>query len=212
MSGLGFFLAHAGELGVRSGEHVVLCVATLSGATLIGLPIGALLANRPRLAAGVLAVCSTIQTVPSLALLGFLMVVTGRIGWAPSLVALLLYALLPILRNTVVGLRSTPPTVQQAAIALGMTEAQVLWEVSLPLAMPVVIGGLRTAAVWTVGTATLCAFIGAGGLGVFINRGIESVDGRLVLLGVVPAATLALLVDLLFAWMGRRLAPPGTTA
>ena len=204
-----FLAAHASDLAWRSGEHVALCASTLAAACLIALPLGVWLTRLPRAAGAVLGMCSVVQTVPSLALLGFLMVLTGRIGWVPSVLALFLYALLPILRNTIVGLGTTPPPVRQAAIALGMTGDQVLWQVSLPLAMPVVIAGLRTAAVWTIGTATLCAFIGAGGLGVFINRGIETVDARMVLLGVVPAAALALAVDALFAWCGRRLTPAG---
>ncbi len=210
MSWVAFLSAHLDALAVRTGEHVAICAVTVAAAGLIALPLGVRLARDPRLAPVVLAGCSAIQTIPSLALLGFLMALTGRIGWLPSIIALLLYALLPILRNTITGLSTTPPLVREAAEALGMTGSQILWQVSLPLAMPVVVAGVRTAAAWTIGTATLCAFIGAGGLGVFINRGIETVDPRLVLLGVVPAAVLALLVDGLFAWVGRRLTPPGS--
>lgn len=204
-----FLAAHHADLLWRTGEHLALCGVTLAAACLIAFPFGVWLSRLPRTAGGVLSLCSLIQTVPSLALLGLLMVLTGRIGWVPSVLALFLYALLPILRNTIVGLNSTPSPVRQAAMALGMTATQMRWQVSLPLAMPVVVAGLRTAAVWTIGTATLCAFIGAGGLGVFINRGIETVDARLVLLGVLPAATLALMVDLLFVWIGRFLTPRG---
>lgn len=204
-----FLAAHRSDLLWRSGEHVALCAFTLAAACLFALPLGVWLSQSKRTARAILGICSVIQTVPSLALLGFLMVLTGRIGWVPSVLALFLYALLPILRNIIVGLNTTPPPVHQAAIALGMTSAQIRWQVGLPLAMPVVVAGVRTAAVWTIGTATLCAFIGAGGLGVFINRGIETVDARMVLLGVVPAATLAVTVDALFAWCGRRLTPAG---
>lgn len=209
MTWMEFLTAHRADLLWRSGEHVALCAFTLAAAGLFALPAGVWLAGKPRMAGSVLGLCSLVQTIPSLALLGFLLVLTGRIGWMPSVIALFLYALLPILRNTIVGLGTTPAPVRQAATALGMTPDQVLWQVSLPLALPVIFAGLRTAAVWTIGTATLCAFIGAGGLGVLINRGIETVDARMVLLGVVPAACLALIVDGLFAWCSRRLAHLG---
>jgi osmoprotectant transport system permease protein len=211
MSWLDFLAAHQADLWWRTAEHLALCVTTLAVATAAAVPLGVALAGVPRLASAVLAASAIVQTVPSLALLGFLMVVTGRIGWVPSVIALLLYSLLPILRNVIVGLGQTPAPIRQAAVALGMTRSQILWQVDLPLAMPVVIAGLRTAAVWTVGTATLCAFIGAGGLGVFINRGIETIDPRLVLLGVVPTAAMALIADAIFHRVGRHLTPPGGT-
>jgi osmoprotectant transport system permease protein len=124
------------------------------------------------------------------------------------LLALFLYSLLPIIRNTVIGLRQTPRDVLEAAIASGMTPSQARWEVSVPLATPIILAGIRTATALAIGTATLCAFIGAGGLGVFINRGLETVDGRLVLLGVVPAAAMALLADAALALATRLLPGP----
>ncbi|MFM2091308.1 MAG: hypothetical protein RLZZ127_1797 [Planctomycetota bacterium] len=202
-----FLRHHAAEFALRCTEHTLLCIAAMAVAMVVAVPLGVVLARRPRLAGLATGAAGLVQTVPSLALLGLLMVLTGRIGWVPSVIALLLYALLPILRNTIVGLGAVPRPVRDAAEALGMTRDQVLWQVSLPLAVPVVVAGLRTAWVWTVGAATLCAFIGAGGLGVFINRGIDTIDPRLVMLGVVPSALLALAGDLVLAGLGRWLEP-----
>lgn len=211
MSIFEFLKIHAPDLYTRTLEHLLLCSVTLAGACLLAVPGGILLTRAPRLAVPMMAFVSVVQTIPSLALLGILMVLTGRIGYVPSVLALFLYSLLPILRNTFTGIQQTPQAVRHAAKALGMTERQILWDVSFPLAMPVIAAGIRTAAVLVIGTATLCAFIGAGGLGVFINRGIETVNPRLVMLGVVPVAALALTTDWLLATAARALSPPGTT-
>ncbi|MCW8131745.1 MAG: ABC transporter permease [Planctomycetota bacterium] len=208
MSFLDFLRTHQSDLMQRSFEHVALCAVTLASSVLIAVPGGIVLTRLPRASSLVMAAASVIQTVPSLALLGLLMVLTGQIGYTPSIVALFLYSLLPILRNTYTGIEQTPKPVQQAALALGMTPWQVLWEVSFPLAMPVIVAGLRTAAILVIGIATLCAFIGAGGLGVFINRGLETVNPNLVMLGVVPVALMALAADGALAWLGRKLSPP----
>lgn len=208
MSFLDFLRTHQSDLFQRSFEHVALCAVTLASSVLIAVPGGIVLTRLPRASSLVMAAASVIQTVPSLALLGLLMVLTGQIGYTPSIVALFLYSLLPILRNTCTGIEQTPKPVQQAALALGMTHWQVLWEVSFPLAMPVIVAGLRTAAILVIGIATLCAFIGAGGLGVFINRGLETVNPHLVMLGVVPVALMALAADGALAWLGHKLSPP----
>jgi osmoprotectant transport system permease protein len=204
-----FLHIHSSDLAVRTFEHVTLCTVTLASACLIAVPAGVMLTGAPRFAAALMAFASVVQTVPSLALLGMLMVMTGQIGYVPSLIALFLYSLLPILRNTHVGISQTPPASIYAGTALGMTGWQLLWDVRFPLALPVIIAGVRTSAVLVIGTATLCAFIGAGGLGVFINRGIETVDSRLVMLGVIPVSLMALLSDWAFSRLGRLLSPPG---
>ncbi|MDE2141523.1 MAG: ABC transporter permease/substrate-binding protein [Elusimicrobia bacterium] len=207
-----FLLAHRAELWLRLLEHVGLTALSVALAVLAGLPLGVLARRRPRLEGLVLGTASVLQTVPSLAMLAFLMVLlaalpvlplVGRvrsIGVPPALIALTLYALLPIIRNTVAGLRGVPDATLEAADGLGMTASQRLRLVELPLALPVILAGVRTAAVIGVGVTTLSAFIGAGGLGEFINRGLYLSQNRLILLGAVPAAWLALLLDQALAW------------
>lgn len=197
-----------GELLTALGEHLELTAIAVSLAILVGLPLGALLSRQKFLAGPVLAVVGVFQTVPSLALLGLLIPLLG-IGEKPALLALYLYALLPIVRNTYVGLNSIDAATLDAARGLGMREGQVLWRIALPLALPVIMGGIRTSTVINVGVATLAALIGAGGLGKFIFRGIAMVDTKLVLLGAVPAAILALALDGLLAVAERRLVPKG---
>ncbi len=166
-----------------------------AAAVLIGVPLGVLAFFRPRIRSALLSGVGVLQTVPSLAMLALLLVAFGRIGVAPALAALTLYALLPVVRNTLVGLEGVDADVGAAARGLGMTPLQELVRVRLPLALPVMAAGVRTAAVIGVGIATLSAFIGAGGLGQFINRGLALSDTGLILLGAVPAGILALVVD-----------------
>jgi osmoprotectant transport system permease protein len=156
-----------------------------------------------------LAFANVMQTVPSLALFGFLIPLPfiGGIGKRTAVVALVLYALLPILRNAVAGIQSVDPAVREAAVALGMTPNQLLRRVELPLAARTILAGLRIATVTTIGTATIAAAIGGGGLGVFIFRGLASVDGNQILAGAVPAAMLALAADGGLGWIERRLSP-----
>jgi osmoprotectant transport system permease protein len=199
-----FLRAHAAELGAHAYEHLSLTLSALGIATAIGLPLGVWLTRRPSLSALVLAAVSVMQTVPSLALLGILIPLTG-IGRLPAIIALLLYALLPIVRNTVVGLVQVDPAVREAAVAMGMKDRQVLARVELPLALPVIFAGVRTATVVAVGVATLAALVGAGGLGVYIFRGISLADTQLVLLGAVPAAVLALALDAALGVVEQRL-------
>lgn len=169
-------------------------LSTVAAVT-IGVPLGILGFRRAGLRSVLLPLVGVLQTIPSLAMLALLLVAFGRIGTVPALVALTLYALLPIVRNTIVGLEGMDPDVGEAARGLGMTPRQELLRVRLPLALPVLAAGVRTAAVIGVGIATLSAFIGAGGLGQFINRGLALSDTGLILLGAVPAALLALVVD-----------------
>lgn len=189
-------------------EHLELTAVAVGIAIVIGVPLGAYLVRERFLAGPVLAVIGVIQTVPSLALLGLLIPLLG-IGEKPALLALFLYALLPIVRNTFAGLDGIEPAALDAARGMGMSERQILTKVSLPLALPVVMGGIRTSTVINVGVATLAALIGAGGLGKFIFRGIAMVDAETVLAGAIPAALLALLLDGLLALVERRLTPRG---
>jgi osmoprotectant transport system permease protein len=186
-------------------EHLQLTGIAVALASLAGIPFGILLTRARALAGPALAAVSVLQTVPSLALLGFLIPITG-LGPAPAIVALLVYALLPIVRNTYLGITGIEPDLKEAGRGMGMTDLQLLAQVELPLALPVLMGGVRTATVICVGTATLGAMIGAGGLGEPIFRGIALVDGPMILTGAVPAAALALLLDWLLGWMQARLA------
>jgi osmoprotectant transport system permease protein len=163
--------------------------------------------RRPALRNIALGVASVFQTIPSLALFGFLIPIPfiGGIGRRTAIVALVLYALLPILRNTYVGLSGIDPGVLQAAEAMGMTQSQILWRVRLPLALPVILAGIRTATVITIGVATIAAAIGAGGLGTFIFRGVAMVSDAVILAGAIPAALLAILADVLLARLERHL-------
>jgi osmoprotectant transport system permease protein len=185
------------ELLVLTGQHLVLVLVSTAAAVLIGLPLGIALTRFPRLAKPVLAAASLAQTIPSLALFGFLipLPLIGGIGVRTALVALVVYAVLPILRNTCVGLGQVDAAVVEAATGLGMTDGQRLRRVELPLALPVILAGVRIAVVASVGTATIAAAVGAGGLGAYVYRGIATVDTRLILAGALPAAALALLAD-----------------
>jgi ABC-type proline/glycine betaine transport system permease subunit len=194
------------EIAALTGQHVVLVLVSTALAVAIGLPLGIALTRRPRLAKPVLAAASVVQTVPSLALFGFLipLPLLGGIGARTAVTALVVYALLPILRNTYAGITSVDPATVEAATGLGMTRGERLRLVELPLALPVVLAGVRIAAVVSVGLAAIAAAIGAGGLGVLIYRGIATVDNRLILAGALPAALLALAVDGALGWLERR--------
>ena len=211
-SSLWFFVAErSSQLWVKTGEHIVLAGLSTVLAVLIGVPLGILAHRQKRIRGILLAAVGILQTVPSLALLAFLLALLGKIGFIPSVIALTLYALLPIVRNTLTGLQGVSPAIIEAARGVGMTKGQRLRLVELPLALPIIIAGIRTAAVVSVGIATLCAFIGAGGLGDFIYRGLALRNEDLILLGAIPAAILALVVDGTIAaseWsIGLRLKP-----
>jgi len=179
-------------------EHIVLVGASTSLAVLIGLPLGVLMTRRERLSRPILTFANTMQTIPSLALFGFLIPVPfiGGIGARTAILALILYSLLPIIRNTYTGIRHVDPAVREAAIGMGMTDWQLLMQVELPLAMGVIFAGIRVATVVSVGLATIAAAIGAGGLGMYIFRGVSMVDSKIILAGAIPAATMALMADL----------------
>jgi osmoprotectant transport system permease protein len=188
-------------------EHLTLVFASLAIAIAIGMPLGVIAHRKPRLAGTLMAAVGVVQTVPSLALLAFLIVLVGTIGFVPALLALAVYALLPIVRNTHAGLAALPEGMRHAGLALGMRDGQVLRSIELPLAAPTIFAGIKTAAVLNVGVATVATFIGAGGLGERIVAGLAVNDTTLMLAGAVPAAVLALLTqwvfDLLERWLVR---------
>ncbi len=195
MAILDFILDRLPELWLRTGEHVMLTSASTGTAILVGIPLGIVASRISSLRGSVMSAVGILQTIPSLAMLAILLALLGRIGAVPAIVALVLYALLPIVRNTFAGLEGVAPEVMEAAQGIGMTDRQRLRIVQLPLATPVIVAGIRTAAVVGVGIATLSAFIGAGGLGQFINEGLALSHTGLILLGAIPAAILALVVD-----------------
>jgi osmoprotectant transport system permease protein len=202
---LQFWHAHLGELLQLVRQHLLLVIVSTGVATALGLPAGILAARRPAIGRPLLAVANVAQTIPSLALFGFLLPLPfiGGVGPRTALVTLTLYALLPIVRTTVAGLRSLDRAVLDAGVAMGMTARQLLLMVELPLALPSIVAGIRVAAVVGVGTATIAAAIGAGGLGEYIFRGLSMVDTTMILAGAVPAAALALIVDGVLAGLER---------
>jgi osmoprotectant transport system permease protein len=206
MAVLRFWMSHGRELAGLLTQHLMLVFVSTGAAIAVGIPAGVFAARRPRLGRGVLVVASAAQTVPSLALLGFLLPLplVGGVGPRTALVALSIYALLPIMRTTVTGLRNLDPSIVEAGVAMGMTPRQLLWLVELPLALPSIIAGVRVATVIGVGTATIAAAIGAGGLGEYIFRGLSMVDTTTILAGAIPAALLALAFDGLLAWVEYR--------
>jgi osmoprotectant transport system permease protein len=197
MSALDFMLRNWREILALTGEHLWLVAVSTAIAVGIGIPAGLLLTRRAELKRPVLAVANILQTVPSLALFGFLipLPLVGGIGARSAIVALVVYALLPVIRNTVTGVEGVDRSVREAAVAMGMTDAQILRQVELPLAAPVILAGVRVATVISVGVATIAAAIGAGGLGTFIFRGLRQYDNNLILAGAIPAALLALAAD-----------------
>src|SRR5881398_1618213 len=192
-----FWSTHRHELVTLLAQHLLLVAASTLVAVAIGVPIGIFAARRPRLAAPLIAMANVVQTIPSLAMFGFLLPVplAGGVGARAALVVLILYGLLPIVRTTIAGLRGIDRAIREAGVAMGMTPRQLLRQVELPLALPSIVAGVRVAAVVGVGSATIAAAIGAGGLGEYIYRGLSMVDSTVILAGAIPAALLALAVD-----------------
>jgi osmoprotectant transport system permease protein len=211
MSLLEFFIRNRGEVLQLTFEHLLLVLIATGAAAIIGVPIGVLLTRKPAFARPVLAVANVLQTIPSLALFGFMIPLLGAygIGRVPAIIALFLYSLLPIIRNTFAGISGVDPAVREAARGMGMTNWQMLKEVEFPLALSVIIAGLRVATVISIGTATIAAAIGAGGLGTYIFRGLRTIDRTLILAGAVPAAIMALGADFALGWVEKSLAPGG---
>jgi osmoprotectant transport system permease protein len=208
MSLVRFYLNNAQEVLGLLGQHVLLVLVSTTIAVAIGVPVGILLTRRPSWRRAVLGLANVFQTIPSLALFGFLipLPLLGGIGARTAIVALVVYALLPIVRNTYTGIAGIDPAVREAGRGMGMTDGELLRLVELPLAASVILAGIRVATVVGVGTATIAAAIGAGGLGVYIFRGVAVVDDRLILAGALPAALLALAADGLLGLVERRFA------
>ena len=205
-----FLKLHRLEITTLTMEHIWLVTASMGIALLVGVPAGILLTRKPRLRAPVIGGANIIETIPSLALFGFLLPAPwlGARADRIAITALALYALLPIVRNTYVGITGVDPGVREAARGIGLTSRQMLWQVELPLSMSVILAGIRTATVLCIGIATIAAAIGAGGLGEFIFRGLAMVNDSLILAGAIPAAILALAADLVLGWLEARLRPP----
>ena len=205
-----FFLNHRAEVAELMLEHLWLVGISTLLAVAVGLPLGILLTRRPSLSKPILGGANVMQTVPSLALFGLLMPVPWLGERADRLVilALTLYALLPIIRNTYAGITGVDAAVVEAGRGMGMTDRQILYQVQLPLALGVIIAGVRVATVVSVGVATVAAAVGAGGLGEYIFRGLAMVNNQLILAGAIPAAALALFADVGFGFIERWLRPP----
>lgn len=197
-----------GELLISTGEHIQLVFLSMLIAIAIGIPAGILVTRFDSLKMWIIGGASILQTIPSLALLGFMIPILG-IGTKTAVAALFLYSLLPIIRNTFTGIKDVDPAIIEAASGMGMTRSQILFKVQLPLALSVIMAGIRTATVINVGTATLAAFIGAGGLGDFIFLGITRNIDALIILGALPAALMALLFDYLLGLLERWTTPRG---
>jgi osmoprotectant transport system permease protein len=194
------------EIASSSAEHLWLVTISMMAAMAIAGPTAVMLTRRANLRRWTMIVVNIFQTIPSLALFGFLLPLPliGGIGKQTAVIALILYALLPLLRNTLVGILGIDPGVRESAVAMGMTQRQVLWKVELPLAFPAILAGIRIATVATIGTATIAAAIGGGGLGTFVFRGIAMAHTQTILAGAVPAAVMAIVADEVLGWLERR--------
>ncbi len=205
---MNFLITHKREVVMLTGEHLWLVGIAMLLAVAVGVPLGILLTRRPKLKTLILGSTNIVQTIPSLALFGLLLPLPwlGARADRLAIFALALYALLPVVRNTYVGIAGISEPVREAAVAMGLTSRQLLWHVELPLASPVILAGIRVATVITIGVATIAAAIGAGGLGEFIFRGIAMVDNGVILAGAIPAAAMALLADFLLGGIEKLLA------
>jgi osmoprotectant transport system permease protein len=202
-----FWTSHGTEFAGLLAQHVLLVAVSTIAAIAIGVPLGVFASRRPRLSAPIVGIANVVQTIPSLAMFGFLLPVpfVGGVGARAAIVVLVLYGLLPIVRTTITGITGIDATVREAGVAMGMTPSELLRIVELPLALPSIAAGVRVAAVVGVGSATIAAAIGAGGLGEYIYRGLSMVDSTVILAGAIPAALLALAVDGLLLWVERQL-------
>jgi osmoprotectant transport system permease protein len=196
------------EILSKTGEHLYLSFTALFIACLIAIPLGIYFANHDRLATQVIRVVQVIQTIPSLALLGFMVPIFG-IGSLPAIIALILYSLLPVLQNTFTGIREVDKSLIEIGTGMGMTKRQILWLVQLPMARSFIMAGVRMAAVQTISVATIATFIGAGGLGDLIMRGIGMFDTAIILTGAIPTALLAIFLDRFLLYIDNKLTPKG---
>lgn len=207
MNAFQYIVQNHGEVFEATGWHLGMVVASTLFAVLIGIPLGILISRRPGWNKAVLGTANVIQTIPSLALFAFLLPVPwiGARSGRLAILALTLYALLPLIRNTYAGIKGVDPAIVEAGRGMGMTDRQLLFRVELPLALGFIIAGVRVAAVISVGLATIAAALGAGGLGEYIFRGLSMVNNQIILVGAIPAAALALLVDATLGWVEHRL-------
>lgn len=202
-----FLIKYAPEILQETATHLLLVGVSIGVSTLVGIPLGILITRQTYLRQPILAIANILQTIPSLALFGFLISVPiiGGIGAKTAVIALTLYSFLPIIRNTYTGITSVDTAIREAARGMGMTDKQMLLQVEIPLALGIILAGVRVATVIAIGVATIAAAIGAGGLGVFVFRGIAMVNNDLILAGAVPAAVLAILADWAIALLEQRL-------
>ncbi|WP_341527072.1 ABC transporter permease [Nostoc sp. UHCC 0302] len=209
-----FLIKYASDILDRTLEHLFLVSISIAIAIVIGIPLGILITRKTYLRKPVLGIANILQTIPSLALFGLLIPVPiiGGIGAVPAIVALTLYSFLPIIRNTYTGITGVDPAIREAGRGMGMTDNQLLLQVEIPLAIGVILAGVRVATVIAIGIATIAAAIGAGGLGVFIFRGIAVVNNQLILAGAVPAAVIALIADLGIGWIENKLKVKSSTS
>ncbi|MEI5991092.1 ABC transporter permease [Enterococcus crotali] len=201
-----FLLERGNELVTKIGEHIFISSVALILGILFAVPIGILLTRTKRTAAIVIGLTSALQTVPSLALLALMIPIFG-VGKIPAIIALFIYSLLPILRNTYIGIKEVDPNYKDAAKGMGMTNVQSIFMVELPIAMPTIMAGIRLAAVYVIAWATLASYIGAGGLGDFIFSGLNNYQPDLIFAGTIPVTILALAADLLLGLLEKKLTP-----
>lgn len=206
-----FLNRYGAEMFQRSIEHLYLVTIAIAIAIIVGIPLGILVTRKPQLKKPILGVANIMQTVPSLALFGLLIPVPilGGIGDRTAIIALTLYSLLPIIRNTYTGIIGVDPAIREAGKGMGMTDMQLLLQVEIPLALGVILAGIRVATVIAIGLATIAAAIGAGGLGVFIFRGVATVNDRLLFAGAIPAALIALIADFGLGALEKKLSKAG---
>jgi osmoprotectant transport system permease protein len=207
MNLLQFFAAHRGEIVRSTLEHMSMVTIAVLVATIIGVPLGVLVTRISKLRVPVLGFSNIVQTIPSLALFGFLLPLPWLAARADrvAITALALYSLLPIIRNTYAGITGVDPAVREVGRGMGMTDRQLFFQVELPLAMGTIMAGIRVATVIAIGVATIAAAVGAGGLGEFVFRGVAMVDNQLILAGAIPAAALALTADFALGFLQKRL-------
>ncbi len=204
---ISFINRYGSEIVQHTLEHLILVAIAIGIAVCVGIPLGIFITRKPELSQPILGFANVMQTIPSLALFGFLIPVpvVGGIGDRTAIIALTLYSLLPIIHNTYTGITEVDPAIRQAGEGMGMTDWQLLFQVEIPLAASVILAGVRVATVMAIGLATIAAAIGGGGLGVFIFRGVATVNNQLLLAGAIPAAFIALGVDLLLGFLEKRL-------
>jgi len=203
------FLKYRGpEIFKLTGEHIKITGVAVLLAIIVGVPLGIYITKNKKITSSILNTANIFQTLPSLALFGLIIPIMG-IGFIPAIFVLFLYALLPIIKNTYIGINNIEPSIIEAGRGMGMTKTQILTMVEIPLALPIIMGGIRISTVINIGTATIAALIGAGGLGDFIFKGISMGNNNLILAGAVPTALLAISIDFLLGLVEKKLTPQG---